>query len=947
MPILSRTLLSAILLALYFYSAAQQFGGNPPSIKWRQINTDTVRVIFPRGLETVAREIASISHQMGSAQSTLGNRLRKINVVLQNQTTISNGYVGLGPFRSEFYMTPQQNSFELGSLPWYRQLALHEFRHVQQYNNFRKGLSAVFYGLAGELGLSFANNTALPSYFWEGDAVYQETISSNQGRGRMPFFFNGYRSIWAAKKDYSWMKLRSGSLRDFVPNHYQMGYLITAYGREKYGQDIWGKITDDAVRFRRLFYPFQAAVKRHTGKDYQDFREEALAFFKQQVDATGDSINSWAAKQKHFVGDQEFPQWIDDEHVVYIRSSYKRIPQFVTLNVETGEEKMIRTRDISIDNYFSYRNGQIVYSAYDPDLRWGFRDFGEIRMLDVRSGAQRTVTQKTKYFAPDISADGTRIVAVQILPAGTNALHIIDATTGRLIKDVPNPDSLYYTYPKFYGNNQLVSAIRNHNGEMALGLVSAENGSVEWLTSFSMNVIGFPHVSGDTISFTASFGEQDKLFMVIDKKIYQCIPAADNKITGSYQLNQYGRSIVWVDFTSAGYRMRTQTLIRATLKPVELPASSLPAYGVTALQKPVTASRDGVLSEYPVKRYSKGFRLFNFHSWLPTSVTESEATLTFISENILNTLVTDAYLTYNWNEKSKKVGFVSAYGALFPWIRTGLAYTHDFPLGYVNDSVVLSDQWEAKLGFLVPFNLSEGRTFSNLRIGTDYVYAKTQITGEFKDRYSIDGYGYLHSYLTFSAQSQQARQNIYPRWATALFLNQYTGVTNEERNKFIANGYFYLPGAHLNHNLVFNAAWQKIDSAGLINYSNIFPFSRGYNATFLPDNYQEYKQWKLGVNYHFPLVYPDWGFGNIVYFQRIRANAFYDFTRRNGFDIRTKAEATYDYRSYGAEIFFDTKWWNQQPVSFGVRYSRLLDAGVQGLDPNQFEFVLPVNLISR
>lgn len=36
--------------------------------------------------------------------------------------------------------------------------------------------------------------------------------------------------------------------------------------------------------------------------------------------------------------------------------------------------------------------------------------------------------------------------------------------------------------------------------------------------------------------------------------------------------------------------------------------------------------------------------------------------------------------------------------------------------------------------------------------------------------------------------------------------------------------------------------------------------------------------YKLGVNYHFPIVYPDWGFANIIFFQRIRANAFYDHT---------------------------------------------------------------------
>ncbi len=30
---------------------------------------------------------------------------------MQNQTTIANGYVGLGPYRSEFYLTPAMKQF--------------------------------------------------------------------------------------------------------------------------------------------------------------------------------------------------------------------------------------------------------------------------------------------------------------------------------------------------------------------------------------------------------------------------------------------------------------------------------------------------------------------------------------------------------------------------------------------------------------------------------------------------------------------------------------------------------------------------------------------------------------------------------------------------------------------------------------------------------------------
>jgi hypothetical protein len=940
--------LLCLLLGTGLYVCAQQFGGNPPSIKWRQINTDTVRVIFPVGMERVAREVASIGHKLGATQSTLGNRLRKINVVLQNQTTVSNGYVGLGPFRSEYYLTPQQNSFELGSIPWHHQLALHEFRHVQQFNNFRKGVSKAFYFLAGELGVSFANNTALPSYFWEGDAVYQETLASEQGRGRMPYFFNGFRSLWAAGKNYSWMKLRSGSLRDYVPGHYQLGYIITAYGREKYGSDIWGKITNDAVRFKPLFYPFQGALKRHTGKDYRSFRNDAINFYKEKIGQQEDPSSAWAGKQKHFVGDDEFPQWIDGENLVLVTSSYKRIPKFVKRNVATGAEEVIRTRDISSDNYFSYRNGRIVYAAFDPDTRWGFRDYGEIRLLDINTGGQRNISRKTKYFAPDISADGNRIVAVHVAPNSTYALHILDAANGDIITMIPNKDSLYYTYPKFYGSEHVVSAIRNAKGEMAVGLVSIESGSVEWLTPFSMNVIGFTNVQGDTISFTASSGEQDRLFVIVNKKIYRYTPADRNTATGSYQLDIAGHKTAWVDFTAAGYRLVTGNMAATSLTEISAAgfARKLSVFGITELDKKNIEPDVTAAQSYPVKKYSKAFRLFNFHSWLPT-ISDPEYSISFLSENILNTLQTDIYFTYNNNEESKKLGFVTAYGGLYPWIRGGVAFTRDRPVARVNNTLIRIDEWEGRAGFVLPLNLTQGRSFSSLRIGSDYVYAKPNITGIYKDTFSIDSYGYLNSYATFSVQSQQARQHIYPRFGHVLQLIYHHGLLNVSRKKILANGYFYLPGAFVNHSLVINAAWQQMDTSGLILYTNSFPFSRGYSGTDFPGLYQEKSQWKLGANYHFPLLYPDWGFGNIVYFLRVRANAFYDFTRASGFQVQTKRSVQLDYRSFGGEVYFDTKWWNQQPVSFGFRYSRLLDGALQGLGANQFEFILPVNLIGR
>ena len=165
------------------------FGGNPPSIHWKQINTDTARIIFPEGNDSTAQRVSNIVHWLAKNNpAPLGNRVRKINIVLQTQTTISNGYVSLAPFRSEFYLTPSLNNFDIGSINWPEELAVHEYRHVEQFNNFRNGISKLAYYLFGDEGLLVAMNAAVPDWFFEGDAVYNETITTNQGRGRVSFF---------------------------------------------------------------------------------------------------------------------------------------------------------------------------------------------------------------------------------------------------------------------------------------------------------------------------------------------------------------------------------------------------------------------------------------------------------------------------------------------------------------------------------------------------------------------------------------------------------------------------------------------------------------------------------------------------------------------------------------------------------------------------------------
>jgi len=942
----SRLVLFFCLCMVFSLIRAQQFGGIDPSIRWLQINNDTARIIFPAGMEKQASQVASIVSTLGKMTlPTIGSQQRKIDIIFQNQTTISNGFVQLAPFRSEFELTADQNSFELGSLPWPEQLAIHEYRHVQQYNNYRVGLSKVFYYLFGQSGQELANSLAVPNWFWEGDAVYQETLVSKQGRGRLPGFFNGYRSLWAAEKKYSWMKLRNGSLRDYIPDHYPLGYMLVAYGREKYGDDFWRNVSVQAAAFKSVFYPLQKGIQRNASLDFDTFRKNAISYFEEDLKKNEgkDSASIFARNQPHFAADQEFPQFTDRVHVLYVKTTYKKVHEFYIRNVKDGSEEKVGTRSISLDNYFSYRNGKIVYASFEPDLRWGWKDFSVIRILDLLTGTEKRIYPRTKYFAPDISFNGKHIVVVQQDPDGTSHLVLLSAESGAIEKTLPNPGEFFYTYPKFSDEDHILSAIRDNKGMMALGIVDTRDGAVNWLTPLTPDLIGFPSIRNDTIYFTATHNGQDQLFSFFQGVTWRADLTAFNRTTGNYQLQAGEAGFTWTTFTAAGYKMMYAP--RGDLQWTRISAEAwqeqLNTQNIHFGKNSAADLLDHVPeTNYQAIHYPAFSKLINFHSWRPY-VLDPDYTLSLVSDNVLGTLTSSIFATYNRNERSTAVGVDAIYAGWFPWIDGGIDYTFNRN-GLYKEKKFYWNELEARAGFSIPLNFTRGKWYRQLQFGSDVVYNQTYFNGAYKsyqDSFNVRSFAYIDPFIIFSNQSQKAVQQINPPWAQSVTLRYDRAITQYQSKQFLASGYFYFPGLFQTHSLVLTAAFQQRDTINALQFSNKFPFSRGYSA----ENFRE--MYRIGVNYHIPLAYPDWGFGNIIYFLRVRANLFFDYTRAMDF-YRNGDLFDQNYRSFGTEIYFDTKWWNQLPISFGIRLSHLMDVDYEGRSPNQWELILPINLLN-
>jgi hypothetical protein len=289
---------------------------------------------------------------------------------------------------------------------------------------------------------------------------------------------------------------------------------------------------------------------------------------------------------------------------------------------------------------------------------------------------------------------------------------------------------------------------------------------------------------------------------------------------------------------------------------------------------------------------------------------------------------------YNENEGYRQTGADLSFGRWFPWIVAGGSYTAGRN-ALVNNNRLEWNESSARAGLRIPLNLTRGRTFQSLSLSS--LYNLQQVDYKGRPASGDIQIGYIDNILNWSVYSQQARQHIFPRWGLATGMRQRFSVSDRQARQLLVSAAAYLPGLMKTHNLVVTASYQSRDTLNRYIFSNSFPLSPGYPVVNYP------RMWKVGFNYHLPLVYPDFGIGNIVYVQRVRANLFYDLSWVKS--LRTGR--IWNLPSVGTEIFFDTKWWNQQPVSFGFRYSRLLSAGPYTNRPsaNQFEFILPMNLL--
>lgn len=950
-------------------------GINPPSLQWQQIKTEKVQVIFPKGNEEEAQRVANVVHYLWDRDNaSIGEKKQRVTILLQNQTVIPNGFVTVGPFRSEFYLTPPQFNC---TTDWLDILAIHEYRHVQQFGNSKRGITKFFKSLLGSWTWGGFTATALPRWFFEGDAVGMETALTPSGRGRLPAFDMEYRALRLNDLEYSYEKASAGSLKDFVPDWYGLGYYLTTHARKHYGKDVWSKVVKDATAYKGIFYPLSSSLKRHTGLHtralYEDTFEELDSLWKEntQPDFEFAEATQWNTKKKRTVTNYGNPQFWSNTTLVVEKSAYDENPTYYQLDNEGNETRITQSgRIVSAPNStLSIGGRKLCWSEYDFDLRWSNRTFSVIRVFDRDNLSKDQITNKSKYFSPALDQSGRHIVAVATDEEQSYNLHILSASNGEVLKTVPNPDNWFYMYPRWVDEEHVV--VVGQKGVInELQIVNISTGQKRALLPPTIHQITHPFSRGEYIYFSGAYSGVNNIYAV--KPGEETLYRITDDLLGAFQpaVSPDGTTLAYSAFGPEGYNIMRMDLDRSKWQALAAPPDFSITYYETLVEQEGGSIIENVPTKvYPVKKFNKLSGLINPHSILPT-VEHPLYGASILSDNKFSTLSAEGTAYYNVNEDEWTFLAGLRYAEFFPIFNLDYAHVNRSSfftnLSELNDTTILQtdyiEEWtedRVSAGLSIPLTFTKGNALHRLDLIGNYraislnpkgnfddptnarrdsivvgTRGVNQLAQYFRDPLETLNFGALDLRLLWRSLDRRAVQHINPRWGLVLDGRYRTtlGTDRFDANVLQLRGDIYLPGLARTHSILINTMLQSRDYLDNYRFSDFFVYPRGYNS-LLADNF-----YKVGINYTFPLWYPDVGIGSLAFVKRVKANLFYDFGRAT---ISDPFDVTRNVRSMGVELGFDVRAIRLLDIDFGVRYSYLLD---QNLAPNgqqhQFDFFL-------
>ncbi len=903
-----KSLLPVLLIFIQVLLAAQHI----PGTRWKTVETENFRVIFPEELTEQAADLAGKMEVLYALESPSLSppRISRWTIVITGEDTDANGFVSLPPRRSVWSALPAGDS--LPPLEWMDLLALHEGRHMIQYDALNRRLNRLLYTLGGEAGLSVGLFWGVPGWFLEGDAVGAETAFSGTGRGRDPLFFRQMKEI-ILKEDFSYQKMVNRSYRNYIPNEYVTGYFLTSYLKNHYGPDSLARFLNGPSTIPFPALGMYLGARTTTGQSwsalYDQMARELREAWEQQnrdiVPIENSKITEPAGRD-YLLWD---PLLFEEDRIIARRTSLSGVPRLIEITPE-GEQSLVR---VPSTDHIAIHGDRAVWAYSRPSAVYDSLSWSDLVMTDIRTGKRTILTEKQKYRYPAFSPDGREIAVISRSLKGEDSLVILNSTTGEetLHRLLPRGDAAGIAAWSARGES-LFLTLQDAEGRAILRL-ERETGDFSYLKDFS-------YESVKSLSFSRGL-----LFYCSNLTGVENVMALDPETGESFQVSSRFNSVrlplagVWrgeevllySEYTSS----RGEQLAIQELNPLEwrgedeIVSREFLYYPRSTLEYPdyreALAASSGE-SPVTVEDYSLLQGLGNIHSWglAPDEESGTALNLYIQSDDVLDTFGWRLGGALDANDSSRGGFFNLNWRGGVPEIALNNRYWYrDIQGSLYQDlsSVFLLSQ---------PLNFDRPLWYHRLvpyaGMGADVLVPEDP---EHESESSLP----LHFGVQGSSFLPGGPRSLNPLWGVSgrSYLT-FSPFTDRDRYLFSSALIFYLPGVIRNTSLVLSGSYEQQDRS----YQSRILFSRGYEAVKGEELYQ------FSGSYEFPLLYPDLALGSWMYINRIRGQFFYDHT---GVD-NPSAEPRI-YQSLGGSLSFEFHPFNTPhfPLSLGFRYAWLVE----------------------
>jgi len=893
------------------------WGQDPGSTKWKQIHTENFQVIFPEGAEEQGKYVADLlEYSITMVARSLKHEPRKIPVIIHNQTVVSNGFVSWAPRRVELFTNPPQDN---GADDWIEKLVVHELRHVVQIDKLNQGLIKILSYVLGEQATGAFFGLSIPMWFVEGDAVAVETGLTIGGRGRQPRFEQGLRAQVLEKGIYSYDKAFFGSFKDFVPNFYELGYQLVAFGRAQFGEEIWeNAVSRVTQRPLTLAGSFSRGLKKNTGMGLVSFYRNAFAWLdsiwrRQKYLHQYNDIEAISPPNLLFTNYRN-PNFANDTLLIALKTGLAEPPTVVAFDLQGNEEKLFSPGFVD-ENGLSAAAGKVVWAETRTNPRWEHLSYSEIHKFCIDEEKRKRLTRNTRLFAPSISPNGETIAAIEVNSHNQCRLVLISSESGKELNRFKIDEFSFLMTPAWHPSlEKIVLIALDENGKH---LVTLDLSTGKYIVKYSAGSIDISHPSFDNsgnILFTGGFSGKDGIYVLDfnDGSINQMVSVPYG---ATFAVSRHNSSdLYFSNYTVGGYQIARAMFDETTrLKPVtEVQDNSTRFHEVISQQERVAVKRSQVpRTEHQVRPYSKFLSIFNLHSWAPGVLDVNNrdvkpgASLSF--QNKLSTSVAVLAYEHDVNENLGKFRLGFDYYGFFPVVNLEASTGLRKATYRENDIEKEFNFRENKftIGLSQPLQYNKYNWFYGFIPSARIAVSTIGQTKTSPDFFVGNRYFALEYRLWAYLQQRQVARDLRPRWAQVVDVNyRHTPFGGTDMGSvFSVRGATSIPGFARHHSLRLGYAYQKhlagerVRNTINLRFPNMISYPRGIRG-----------QWhqsvvSLSADYALPLIYPDLSLPGIFYIKRIHANLFADRTYAVPFPTEEiPSPPTVRLQSYGIDI---------------------------------------------